>query len=83
MDSKIGLDIKGSTTSTTSKSLKDTYDAHNFGEVTEIDTKKEAEARRKFDIYVLPVSVIFLVLSALNRNNISNFTHIITSHILT
>lgn len=36
-----------------------------------IDPAKEAAARRKFDIYVVPVSVIFLVLSTLDRNNVS------------
>ncbi|KAF2671949.1 high-affinity nicotinic acid transporter-like protein [Microthyrium microscopicum] len=42
------------------------------GEVIEIDPKLEANARRKFDLYVLPVSVIFLVLSSLDRNNLGN-----------
>jgi len=41
------------------------------GTVLEIDPKKEAAALRKFDKYVLPVSVIFLVLSTLDRNNVS------------
>ena len=36
-----------------------------------IDPEKEAAARRKFDKYVVPVSVIFLVLSTLDRNNVS------------
>ncbi|KAK6597039.1 hypothetical protein H4I96_09691 [Botrytis cinerea] len=42
------------------------------GTVLEIDPKKEAAALRKFDKYVLPVSVIFLVLSTLDRNNLGN-----------
>ncbi|KAF7186673.1 putative transporter [Pseudocercospora fuligena] len=37
-----------------------------------IDPAKEAAAFRKFDIYVLPVSVVFLVLSSLDRNNLGN-----------
>lgn len=41
------------------------------GTILEIDPKKEAAALRKFDKYVLPVSVIFLVLSTLDRNNVS------------
>ncbi len=41
------------------------------GPVIYIDPKKEAAARRKFDKYVVPVSVIFLVLSTLDRNNVS------------
>lgn len=45
-----------------------------------IDPEKEAAARRKFDKYLLPVSVIFLVLSTLDRNNVSKdpFPHIPT-----
>ena len=42
-----------------------------IGTVIEIDPKLEAAAMRKFDIFVLPVSVIFLVLSSLDRNNVS------------
>jgi hypothetical protein len=49
-----------------------------FDEATEgtsellyIDPKKEAACRKKFDKYVVPVSVIFLVLSTLDRNNVS------------
>lgn len=40
------------------------------GSTIHIDPKKEAAALRKFDIYLLPVSVVFLVLSALDRNNV-------------
>jgi small-conductance mechanosensitive channel len=39
-------------------------------ELIYIDPAKEAAAFRKFDLYVLPVSVIFLVLSSLDRNNV-------------
>ena len=37
-----------------------------------IDPAREAAVRRKFDIYVVPVSVIYLVLSTLDRNNVSS-----------
>jgi hypothetical protein len=36
-----------------------------------IDPAKEAACRANFDKYVVPVSVIFLVLSTLDRNNVS------------
>lgn len=36
-----------------------------------IDPGREAAVRRKFDIYVVPVSVIYLVMSTLDRNNVS------------
>lgn len=36
-----------------------------------VDPKKEAAALAKFDKTVLPVSVIFLILSSLDRNNVS------------
>ena len=39
-----------------------------------IDPAREAAVRRKFDIYVVPVSVIYLVLSTLDRNNVSIHT---------
>ena len=35
-----------------------------------IDPAREAAVRRKFDVYVVPVSVIYLVLSTLDRNNV-------------
>lgn len=35
-----------------------------------IDPQKEAAARRKFDKYLVPVSLIFIILSALDRNNV-------------
>ena len=48
-------------------------DAYEEGTQTAIyvDPVKEAAARKKFDMYVVPVSVIFLVLSTLDRNNVS------------
>jgi hypothetical protein len=47
------------------------YGSGEAGPVIYIDPEKEAACRRKFDIYVVPVSVIFLVLSTLDRNNVS------------
>jgi hypothetical protein len=35
-----------------------------------IDPEDERKALRKFDIYVFPVSVIFIVLASLDRNNV-------------
>jgi hypothetical protein len=40
-------------------------------ELIYIDPEKEAACRAKFDKYVVPVSVIYLVLSTLDRNNVS------------
>ncbi|KAJ5836650.1 high-affinity nicotinic acid transporter-like protein [Penicillium robsamsonii] len=37
-----------------------------------LDPEKEASARRKFDKYLVPASLIFIILSALDRNNIGN-----------
>ena len=36
-----------------------------------IDPEKEKAALRKFDKFLLPVSIVFLVLSGLDRNNVS------------
>jgi hypothetical protein len=47
------------------------YATGETGSVIYIDPAKEAACRRKFDKYVVPVSVIFLVLSTLDRNNVS------------
>lgn len=50
-------------------------DDHGEGSMTTtiyIDPAREAAVRRKFDIYVVPVSVIYLVMSTLDRNNVSN-----------
>jgi hypothetical protein len=43
-------------------------------ETIDIDPKRLAAAFRKFDLFVLPVSVIFLVLSSLDRNNVCQNT---------
>ncbi len=37
----------------------------------DLDPKKEAAAMAKFDKTVLPVSMVFLILSSLDRNNVS------------
>ena len=37
-----------------------------------VDPEKEASARKKFDKYLVPVSLIFIILSALDRNNVSD-----------
>ncbi len=46
---------------------------HGVGTTTTIfiDPAREAAVRRKFDIYVVPISVIYLVMSTLDRNNVS------------
>jgi hypothetical protein len=36
-----------------------------------IDPEKEAAARRKFDKFFVPVSLIFIILSTLDRNSVS------------
>lgn len=37
-----------------------------------IEPEKEAAARRKFDKYLVPVSLVFIVLSSVDRNNLGN-----------
>ncbi|KAJ5648777.1 high-affinity nicotinic acid transporter-like protein [Penicillium lividum] len=66
--------IKDEMTKVPAVDAKASYD-HNsevVGDMMYIDPQKEAAALRKFDIYLLPVSVVFLVLSALDRNNLGN-----------
>lgn len=41
-------------------------------EIIYIDPAKEAAAMRRFDMTVFPVSIVFLVLSTLDRNNVSD-----------
>ncbi|RDW60565.1 hypothetical protein BP6252_11948 [Coleophoma cylindrospora] len=48
------------------------YGSGDAGPVIYIDPAREAACRKKFDKYVVPVSVIFLVLSTLDRNNLGN-----------
>ena len=38
-----------------------------------VDPEKEKAALRKFDKWLVPVAFIFLVLSSLDRNNVSAF----------
>lgn len=40
-------------------------------QVIYIEPEKELAARRKFDKFLVPVSLVFIVLSALDRNNVS------------
>jgi hypothetical protein len=72
MEPAYTMDTKNSELDIETKSPIDTYDSAEVGQVIEIDPAREAAARRKFDLYVLPVSVIFLVLSSLDRNNVSD-----------
>jgi hypothetical protein len=51
------------------------YGVSEAGPVIYIDPEKEAACRRKFDIYLVPISVIYLVLSTLDRNNVSRYFH--------
>lgn len=37
----------------------------------DIEPEKELAARRKFDKFLVPVSLVFIFLSALDRNNVS------------
>ena len=36
-----------------------------------VDPDKEKSAQRKFDKYLVPVALVFIILSALDRNNVS------------
>jgi hypothetical protein len=47
-------------------------DAGTTHQVIYIDPEKEKAAFRRFDLFVFPVSVIFMVLSSLDRNNVSD-----------
>ncbi|KAH8901719.1 high-affinity nicotinic acid transporter-like protein [Thozetella sp. PMI_491] len=55
-DAEVGVDVRSDQTNS----------------IIYIDPEKEASARRKFDIYLVPVSLIFIILSALDRNNLGN-----------
>jgi hypothetical protein len=69
MESVHAMDAKKHEVVDTADSID--YGNGETGPVIYIDPAKEAACRRKFDIYVVPVSVIFLVLSTLDRNNVS------------
>jgi hypothetical protein len=45
--------------------------SEDTGSVIYINPEKEAAAIRKFDKFLVPVSLIFIILSALDRNNVS------------
>ncbi|KAF7553558.1 hypothetical protein G7Z17_g3525 [Cylindrodendrum hubeiense] len=70
MESDLSKDMK------LKSAVVDTTNPDDFasGESTVIyiEPEKEAAALRKFDKTVLPVSVVFLVLSTLDRNNLGN-----------
>ena len=51
--------------------LDDDVSVGSAGPVIYIDPEKERAAFEKFDKYVIPVSVVFMVLSSLDRNNVS------------
>lgn len=70
MDSDSKMDTKP-TILDGENSLHD-YGSGEAGPLIYIDPAKEAACRKKFDKYVVPVSVIFLVLSTLDRNNVSD-----------
>ncbi|KAF2006165.1 high-affinity nicotinic acid transporter-like protein [Amniculicola lignicola CBS 123094] len=70
MDSKDIMEIKTSSPVDTESHVD--YGTGEAGPIVYIDPGKEAACRRKFDIYVVPVSVIYLVLSTLDRNNLGN-----------
>jgi hypothetical protein len=57
-----------------SDSLSPGYAASEVGtsQTIYIDPEKEKAAFRKFDMFVFPVSIIFMVLSSLDRNNVSS-----------
>lgn len=55
VDSEVGLDSQST----------------DAGSSIYVDPEKEASARRKFDKYLVPVCLIFIILSALDRNNVS------------
>jgi MFS family permease len=65
-DNKVLVDTKAPV-----DTLSEELVAGTSEELIYIDPAKEAACRAKFDKYVVPVSVIFLVLSTLDRNNVS------------
>ncbi|KAF2666229.1 high-affinity nicotinic acid transporter-like protein [Microthyrium microscopicum] len=48
------------------------FSENSLRNVIHIKPEKEAAALRKFDKYLVPVSLIFIILSALDRNNLGN-----------
>lgn len=70
MESEPTLEMKKPVVVNTDSSVD--FGSGEAGPIIYIDPAKEAACRKKFDLYVVPVSVIFLVLSTLDRNNVSN-----------
>ena len=70
MESKSSVDMKPAVVDI-NEPVDSCSEIGQVSSVIYIDPEKEAAARRKFDKYVVPVSVIFLVLSTLDRNNVS------------
>lgn len=67
MDYTTKSEVKG----TVSDSINGEDHAEGTTTILQLDPSREAAVRRKFDIYVVPVSVIYLVMSTLDRNNVS------------
>ena len=67
------MDSKGEKMAKETVSEAPSADQYGVGTTTTIyiDPEREAAVRRKFDIYVVPISVIYLVMSTLDRNNVS------------
>ena len=76
MEGKGELPSADSKTQFDGSTVVDTYAGEEVSagtsQLIHIDPENEAAAFRKFDNYVLPVSVIFQVLSSLDRNNLGN-----------
>jgi hypothetical protein len=71
MESQIVMDMDTKTKSPIVEDVKSGIDvSEGSSTAIYIDPSKEAAAMRKFDMTVLPVSVIFLILSSLDRNNV-------------
>jgi len=70
MDIKQTMETKNPSEADPESSIID-YGSGEVGPIIYIDPVREAACRKKFDKYVVPVSVIFLVLSTLDRNNVS------------
>lgn len=73
MDSEIAKNPDSKSAVVNAASLNEDY-VEGDSTVIYIDPKREAAAMAKFDKTVLPVSMIFLILSSLDRNNVSSFT---------
>lgn len=67
MDYTTKSEVKG----TVSDSINGEDHVEGTTTILQLDPAREAAVRRKFDIYVVPVSVIYLVMSTLDRNNVS------------